>query len=265
MVGACQAGAAPLRRVLDELDRHAAETPPAVDCLRAESFRAGGLLANPSVWTFAAPGAGRVPEAWLARGIAVSLELPWESERKARLWQVVWAGLFRAIETPHWQLPESVPGADLTEGILRAWLPAAAGPPAADVARLLRESWLNDDRLFAPVVPLRAAATRSQWRVDSTRLAVALALYELEAGARRRSWATSCRSISRNCRWTRTAASRSTIAFHRARTSSCSATCAPARESSGAPDPIAAIMAATCTAGSWMTRMPNGTAAASTW
>jgi hypothetical protein len=182
-----------LRRVLDELNRHAAETPPPLDCLQTECFRAGGLLGNPAGWTFA-PGAGgaagRVPEVWLARGIALSLETPWEAERATRLWQVVWAGLFRSMETPYGQLPAAADehGRDreTTKRILRDWLPATDGPGAsltpAQLARLLDASWLADERLFCSVTRLRAAATRSEWRVDAARLVVALELYNIQQG-----------------------------------------------------------------------------------
>ena len=173
-----------LRRLLTELDRHAAETPPALDCLRTECFRAGGMLRNPIVWFTGAR------EHWLVGGIALSLEIPWESERKNRLWRAVWIGQFRAVQTPHWELPPT-PG-ELTiankevREILRGWLPAAPGPGAsmnaAQLAGLLDASWLSDGRLFADVVRLRSAATRARWRVDAGRLTVALQLYQLREG-----------------------------------------------------------------------------------
>jgi hypothetical protein len=178
-----------LRRVLDELNRHAAQTPPALDCLQTECFRAGGLLGNPTAWAFRS-GGDRVPETWLADGIALSLTTPWEDERKRRLWRAVWAGLFRALQTPHWQLPDAPEEPegrrDATRQILRGWLPAAEGPGAsltrAQLARLLDDSWLSDVRLFAPVVPLRVAATRARWRVDAARQMVALGVYQLREG-----------------------------------------------------------------------------------
>ena len=53
----------------------------------------------------------------------------------------------------------------VTREILRGWLPdQESSLTAPRLARLLDASWLCDDRLFAPVGPLRAAATRSQWR-----------------------------------------------------------------------------------------------------
>jgi hypothetical protein len=177
---------------LEVLNRHAAQTPPPLDCLRAECNRAAGVLNSPINWTFhPGPGTpGLIRQAWLADGIALSLETPWEKERRTRLWRVVWAGLFRALETPYWELPgtaqELVADKWVTGEILRGWLPAADGPgaslTAARLARLLDASWLSDERLFAPVVPLRAAATRARWRLDSCRLRVALALYRLREG-----------------------------------------------------------------------------------
>ena len=102
----------------------------------------------------------------------------------------MWAGLFRAVRTPHWQLADAAEEPEAsrttTRQILRGWLPAADGPEASlsreRLARLLDESWLSDVRLFAPVVPLRAAGNRARWRVDACRLAVALGLYQLREG-----------------------------------------------------------------------------------
>jgi hypothetical protein len=50
------------------------------------------------------------------------------------------------------------------------------------MVHLLDTSWLADDRIFCAVGPLRDAATRASWRVDSLRLAVALALHRIETG-----------------------------------------------------------------------------------
>lgn len=183
------AGAEPpadlLRRVLDELHRHAAQTPPALDCLQTECYRAGGMLANPSGWAFAS-GPEKVPETWLARAITLSLEIPWEEERKTRLWQEVWAGLFRALKTPHWELPpkaEDIPARkESTRRILRGWLPSEGGTTAVRLAALLDASWLSDEALYTPVLALRAAGNRARWRIDAGRLTVALGLYQIEEG-----------------------------------------------------------------------------------
>jgi hypothetical protein len=51
------------------------------------------------------------------------------------------------------------------------------------MAELLDSSWLADDRLFCFTHRLRAAATRSRWRVDAARQQVALGLFQLEKGA----------------------------------------------------------------------------------
>ena len=176
-----------LRRALDELNRHATETPPPLDCVETECFRSGGLVAEPSLWTFAAPGAGgKAPEPWLKGSIALSLETPWEAERKTRLWQLVWAGLFRAVKTPHWQQPansEPLPTEKAaTQRILQSWLGDDTSLTRAHVARLLDRSWLADERLFVSVVRLRDAATRARWRVDAKRQAIALALFRIEEG-----------------------------------------------------------------------------------
>lgn len=94
----------------------------------------------------------------------------------------MWAGYFRALETPHWQLPKTT----TVTGILGDWLPASEGPGASmnvtQLARLLDTSWLSDERLFVAVWRLRTAATRARCQLDSTRLAAALALYQVREG-----------------------------------------------------------------------------------
>src|SRR5205814_1223715 len=110
--------------------------------------------------------------------------------RKTRLWQLVWSGLFRAVATPHWQLPTSAGDLrsqkETTWQILRGWLPATEGPAASlnpeQVARLLDASWLSDEGLFCSAARLRGAATLARWRVDAARQAVALALYQVHHG-----------------------------------------------------------------------------------
>jgi hypothetical protein len=124
----------------------------------------------------------------LSGGIALSLEMPWEDERKTRLWRAVWEGMFRHLATPHWQLPtppdEPEGASERTREILRAWLPPTEGPGAklriSELARLLDASWLAEEKLFARVLPLRAAATRGRSRLEACRLCVALKLYQLE-------------------------------------------------------------------------------------
>jgi hypothetical protein len=174
-----------LRRALNAMNRHSDLTPPPLNCLETECFRAHGMVDNPAMWTFSSAARGvpqRIPENWLARAIAMSLEMPWEQERRIRLWQLVWAGLFRAVETPHWELPET--RIDLPP--LSAWLPASEGPGSAitavELGHLVDASWLSDDRLFCSVAPLRAFATRGKYRVDASRLKLALLLYATEEG-----------------------------------------------------------------------------------
>jgi hypothetical protein len=50
------------------------------------------------------------------------------------------------------------------------------------IARLLDESWLADERLFCKAARLRDAATRAKWRVESARQTIALGLYRLDEG-----------------------------------------------------------------------------------
>jgi hypothetical protein len=180
-----------LQNVLEYLSHHARETPPAVDCVQTECFRAGGVIANPALWSLRptnVKGDGaRIPERWLSGGVTLAFEAPWEAERKDRLWQIVWAGLIRSVETPYWERPFKLadpPAAtQSTKNVLLDWLPATEGPGSSltieQVARWLDASWLSEPRLFAPVGQLRAAATRSRWRVAAYRQAIALALYEM--------------------------------------------------------------------------------------
>jgi hypothetical protein len=178
-----------LRQMLTDLDRHRAETPPALDCLRTECYRAGGVFEYPTAWAFYT-GPNRIPENWLAGAIAFSLATPWEKERRTRLWQAVWAGLFRAVETPHWQLPPDPGrlelGSQTTQQILRDWLPAKTGPDVSltqdRLAALLEDSWLADERLYCRVFALRGAGARSQSRVDARRLVIALAIHQVRRG-----------------------------------------------------------------------------------
>lgn len=179
-----------LKRALAELTRHGSETPAAADCVRTECYRAGGAVNSAVTWTFysGVEGHGRVRESWLAGAIALSLELPWEEERKLRLWRAVWGGLLRGAETPHWQLPQDPGkldiGQEATRNLLRGWLPDENDPSLTRerLGALLDQSWLADPRLFAPVMKLRAAGTRSRCRVDACRLSLALGLYQLQEG-----------------------------------------------------------------------------------
>jgi hypothetical protein len=176
-----------LRQVLVELNRHAKETPPPSDCVKTECYRSGGVVENPAMWTFSTPGGnGRMPERWLANGIAVSLEAPWEAERKMRIWRLVWSGLIRNLETPHWELPESPAEvrADkaMTHKIMEGYLPEVGGTSQERVVRLLDSSWLPDEQIFPSVKRLRKSATRARWRAEAMRQVVALGLHQLEQG-----------------------------------------------------------------------------------
>jgi hypothetical protein len=173
-----------LRRIPGELNRHALDTPPPLDCMRTECFRSTGFLLTPSSLVLSAPNENRVvPERWLTGGVALSLEVPWEEERNARIWQLVWAGLFRSLATPHWELPELPDDPPDTKPetrlILQCWLPSTT-ITRPQMIRLLNCTWLSDTRLFCSVTQLREASTRARIRVDSTRLAAALRLHCLE-------------------------------------------------------------------------------------
>ena len=126
-----------------------------------------------------------------ARGsIGLSLEPPWESERKTRLWQLTWTGLLRGFETPDWELAKAdeLPPIrkSATRKILVPWLPGNDGVSREQMTRLLDSSWLADEKLFCAADTLRIAALRSKVRVGLTRLAIALALHRMEEGTRSR-------------------------------------------------------------------------------
>lgn len=182
-----------LRRALAKLNRHVAETPPLLGCLEVECYRAAGLLELPILWDADRPGGGPaagISGSWLERGIVLSLEMPWEAERKTRLWRAAWAGIIRAGQTPCWELPAYPPergkAGEPVRTLLHGWLPATKGPEATltaeRLADLLEASWVTDARLFCPVGPLQVAATRARWRIETARLTIALALHQVEAG-----------------------------------------------------------------------------------
>ena len=173
-----------LHRILDDLNLHAGRTPPALDCIRTECFRSTGMIVNPQSWLLAVD--DRRAPAWLRSSVGLSLETPWESERKTRLWRLVWGGLLRGFETPDWKLAEAsqLPATrkSMTHNILNPWLPGDDGVSRDHMTRLLDSSWLADERLFCTANTLRSAALRSRVRVDLARLTIALALHRMEAG-----------------------------------------------------------------------------------
>ena len=88
--------------------------------------------------------------------------------------------------SPHWELPKTaeplLTQKDATRKILDGWLPAPKDAlTRADMVRLLDASWLADERLFCAIVPLREDAVK-RWRLDATRIAVALVQYRLDQG-----------------------------------------------------------------------------------
>ncbi|MCS7046385.1 MAG: hypothetical protein NZO58_08525 [Gemmataceae bacterium] len=163
-----------LRRLLGALERHAAETPGPRDCLEAECYRAGGLLQNPAAWNW-----GNRRERWFVNSLVMSLDTPWETERSRRLWEAVWDGLLRGVDTPHWEWPgEDTDGSRLLDG----WLPNDAAADAAltrdQLERFLHDSWLEDPLLFAEAAKARALGNRSRWQIAATQLTAALLLYQ---------------------------------------------------------------------------------------
>jgi hypothetical protein len=174
-----------LLRVLDALTLHAERTPSAVDCIRTECYRSTGMLDNPQSWNLASLNdpRRRSPN-WLCGSVSLSLETPWESERRTRLWRLVWAGLIRGFETPEWQHPQSAGSfparKSATMPLLSPWLPGDDGVDRERMQALLDSSWLADEKLFCPARTLRSEALRAQVRVDLMRLAVAVAIHRRE-------------------------------------------------------------------------------------
>ena len=175
-----------LHWLLEGLNLHAERTPTALDCIRTECFRSTGMILEPQGWNLTMSDDRRAPS-WLRGGIGLSLDTPWESVRKTRIWQLAWAGLLRGFETPD-HLHPAVADApatrkSVTRHILGPWLPGNDGTSRQRMAELLDTSWLADERLLCPADALRTAALRSQVRVDLTRLAIALALHRIEQHA----------------------------------------------------------------------------------
>jgi hypothetical protein len=177
-----------LRKALAGLTRLGAEEPSPVDCVKAEFLRTHSVLNDPARWMLVLPGfSGEGP----ARGehdlVAVSLEMPWEAERKERIWNAVWAGLVRAAEVPPWQAARPVggEGPGVAQKILANWVPAADGPGALTrerLGRFLEQSWLADVRFFPDVGELREGTALARCRADAARLRLALALYRIQEG-----------------------------------------------------------------------------------
>ena len=174
-----------LQRVLDDLHFHADHVPSALDCARAECFRSSGMVLDPQSWNLTASDDRPAPN-WLRGGVGLSLETPWESERKMRLWRLAWAGLLRGFETPDWRHPDlAEPPATrktATRTVLGPWLPGNDGVDRDRMTRLLDASWLADEKLFCQAAALRSAALRSRVRIDTTRLALAVGLHRLAEG-----------------------------------------------------------------------------------
>ena len=137
------------------------------------------MVRDPQLWSLTTPDDRRVPT-WLRGSIGLSLETPWESSRKTRIWQLVWDGLIRGFETPDWCHPEFVAlpaRKSATQMVLGPWLPGGDGITRPRMADLLDSSWLADERLFCDASTLRSAALRSEVRVDLMRLAIAVAIH----------------------------------------------------------------------------------------
>lgn len=180
---------AQLRRMIAILEQHESLIPSAVGSVRAECLVSSGLLDNPTAWRMTHaddPHAGNRRS--LAPAIAVSLELPWEAERKVRLWRLVWGGLLRAAETPLLERQSTFATGNFekpeTMKILAGWIAPSEGPGASvapeRIGHWLDQSWLADDILITPVAELLGAADRSTCRVRAVRLALAVSLYQYE-------------------------------------------------------------------------------------
>ncbi len=139
------------------------------------------------MWTFLPQIAGGRDQRWLANSVALSMETPWEGERKTRLWRLVWDGLLRGAGTPYWELPKQAAQPrtvkNETARIMVGWLPDdEESVTAQTMASLLDDSWLADIRIFNAITDSGTSA-ETRWRIDAKRQEVAVALFQLRNGA----------------------------------------------------------------------------------
>jgi ABC-type transport system involved in multi-copper enzyme maturation permease subunit len=152
-----------LRRALDELTAHEANTPPVTEALAAEYFRFRRSLGS------GARSSGLVS----GETEAMLMQIPWEAARAGRLTDAVFAGRLRMAEAgdvvPAW-------GSDQ----LADWLPERDGSSGARLERLVNSSWLAHS--LPVTVTVQREAQRGLCDVRAARLQVALALYRCEHG-----------------------------------------------------------------------------------
>jgi hypothetical protein len=179
-----------IRRALEELNQHEAETPPATEPIRVEYCLLQDRLDDAARWLFA--NADYSAPANLERGLVMlALRTPWERERARRFLNALTISRLKEAQTPYWQLPlparlgnrnaKPVPFEE-------AWLVNFA--PDGNRLSISSEQWeqlLADSRLlhrlfviFPPHEPLSGAYSLRRVRV--ARLKLALILYQIDAG-----------------------------------------------------------------------------------
>ena len=178
------------RRSTSSTACHDVQSLPARHCRHTQRLRAWRSARRPR------PGCrrrvARRSEPW-PDAIAMSLDTPWEDQRQdAALGGSSGAGLFRGLETPHWELPphprSSSAKSGATKHILDGWLPASTGA----APRLLRRSPGCSTPPGSPTngsSPTSSSCTtprRGGLRLDAARLTTALTLYRRTEGKPRR-------------------------------------------------------------------------------
>jgi len=162
-----------LRSALTELNRHEAQLPPFPDYIKAQYLVALNDRENMTTFVGMRVGAWGSPE---AEFFALASKVPWEEQRETRLLRVLAASALRQTDDhPLWEEPR------VTD------LPAVLRPES-----LAHRSWVDlpffTERVYyfglgsRSVESMRQAEARSLCQLRGTRLAMALALYELEKG-----------------------------------------------------------------------------------
>ncbi len=177
-----------LRRALDEVSRHEAETDPPAESVKAEHVYLLWRLEEPSGW-LSSPGRDR--SASLDGGLLnAAWQSPWEKRRAVRLLNAVCAARLRAVNTPYWETEEPPrAGRRPTPAERRArWfnLPAPDGPASAASAETWGRLLIGSHLLLHQAVPrhpnLQQADALAQCRARAARLQLALALYRVTEG-----------------------------------------------------------------------------------
>lgn len=180
-----------IRRALEEVNRHEAETPPASEPIRAEYCILRDRLADAPRWLFT--GVGYSGPAMLERDlVTLAMQTPWEKERALRFLNALVISRLKEAQTSYWQLPLQT---RLAKNRNSAPVPVDEPSlvnfvPDGNHRSIGSEQWehlLNDSsllkRLFA-VMPRHdpLGQAYSLCRVRVCRLKLALTLYQIDEG-----------------------------------------------------------------------------------